>query len=197
MANLTRPVIIFILGAVFLTSGCTALNITGKAVGTVGKVAVATVKTTGKVAGKAVALTGKGIKTIINMTAGKHVVGLTKKGNSLLVDTLINRKLKTKLILDTGCTDTQISEEIARSLGIKTSESNSVLCQLADGRSVSGREINIKELKVGTVRVYNVKAIVLGSDKLGSGGLLGMSFLNNFIFRIDPEKGELILQRRI
>jgi len=180
----------------FLISGCTAVKLTGKAVGTMGKVAVGTVKTTGKVLGKTAVVTGRGIKTIVNMTAGKHVVRLDKKGNSLLVNTLLNRKVKTDLILDTGCTDTQISEEVAERLGIETSGCRSVSCQLADGRSVSGKETVIKEVRIGSAKVYNVRAIVLGSDNLGSGGLLGMSFLDNFIFRIDSEKGELILQRR-
>jgi len=190
-------VIIFIFIASFIITGCTAVKVTGKAIGVASKIAFVTAKTTGKVVAKTVSVTGKGIKTAVNMAAGKHIVKLTKKGNSLLVDTLLNRKLKTRLILDTGCTDTQISEDAARKLGIKTAGSKTVLCQVADGRRVSGKEVNIKEIRVSRVRVYNVRAIVLGSDNVDTSGLLGMSFLDNFIFKVDSEKEELVLQRRI
>ena len=196
MPNRRVSIIIFSFWAMFLISGCTALNLTGKAVGTVTKSAVGTVKITGKAVAKTAVLTGRGIKTIVNMVAGKHVVRLSKKGNSLLVPALLNRKVETDLVLDTGCTDTQISEEVAQRLQIKTSGCRTVLCQLADGRSVGGKEAVIKEVRIGSARVYNVRAIVLGSDQLDSGGLLGMSFLNNFIFKIDSEKGELVLQKR-
>jgi len=189
--------IFFIFLVTFLITGCAAVKATGKALGTVGKITVFTVKTTGKVVGKTASVTGKGIKTVVNMVAGKHLIKLHKKGNSLLIDTLLNRKIKTRLILDTGCTDTQISEEVASKLGIDSSRCKTVLCQMADGRSVSGKEVNIREIRVGRAKVYNVRAIVLGSDKVGSGGLLGMSFLDNFVFKIDSEKGELTLQKRI
>lgn len=195
-----RPfsVIVLCSAALYMTSGCAAVDLTGRAVGTAGRLAVATAKTTGKIVGKTVVATGKGIKTVVNMAVGRDVVKLTRKGNSLLVDTVLNRRLKTKLILDTGCTDTQISEEVAKRLGISAGQGRIVSCQLADGRNVSGREVNIKEVRLGRAKVSNVRAIVLDcKDGSCNNGLLGMSFLNNFIFKVDSEKEELILQKRI
>ncbi|MFA4991401.1 MAG: retropepsin-like aspartic protease [Candidatus Omnitrophota bacterium] len=189
--------VIFILLVMSFASGCAVIKTTGGVVGAAAKVAAGTVKVTGKVIGATAMMTAKGVKTVVNMAAGKHVVSLAKEGNSLLVDALLNRKIKTRLILDTGCSDTQISREVARKLGIKTSGARTVLCQLANGGCVSGREVNIKEIRVGRVKIYNVKAVVLDSDLGGNNGLLGMSFLNNFIFRVDSEKRELVLQRRI
>jgi len=38
---------------------------------------------------------------------------------------------------------------------------------------------------------------VLGSGEMGnSPGLLGMSFLNNFVFKVDTEKELLVLQKK-
>jgi clan AA aspartic protease (TIGR02281 family) len=154
-------------------------------------------KVTGKVVGATAVLTGKGIKTVVNMASGKHVIQCDKIGNNLVVHTVLNRKVKASLLLDTGCSETQISEDVAKKLGIRTANSNTVFCRLADGRTVAGKEINIKEMKIGTVRVKNIHAIVLGSDQVGQNGLLGMSFLNNFIFKVDSQKAELVLQKRI
>lgn len=178
-------------------TGCSVARGTAKAVGTAGKITFATVKTVGKVAGKTAQLTGRGIKTVVNMASGKQIVKCSKLGNSLVVNTLINKQVKANLIVDTGCTETQISEGVARGLGIDTNSCPTVQCQLADGRTVAGKEVNIKEIRLGRVRVKNVRAIVLGTDQMDHSGLLGMSFLENFIFKVDSEKQELVLQKRI
>ena len=193
--------IIAIIFISFLLSGCAALQLTGKAVGSAGKLAYGTVKTTAKVTGKAgyvaYKIAGKSIKTVVNMATGKTVVDLAKKGNSFYVNTRLNRRVRTDLILDTGCSETQISSQTAKKIGINTSKSQKTLCRLADGRMVRGSVVNIKEVQIGRARVRNVKAIVL--DGVGTErepGLLGMSFLNNFVFKIDPEKNILVLHRR-
>lgn len=192
-----------ILCALFLSS-CTIVKATGAVVGTAGRVVYTTAKVTGKVvgttaklAGKTAVTAGKGVRTVVNMATGRHVVKLDKRGNSLVADALLNRKVRVDLILDTGASDTVISSNLANKLGISSDKGQTVLCQLADGRSVAGRQVNIKEIRVGGARVYNVKAVVIGSGEIGdSPGLLGMSFLNKFIFKIDSEKELLILQKR-
>lgn len=195
-----KPAIIFVLFS-FLISGCIAARVAGGTIKTAGKVAYGTVKVTansgGKVGKVAFNFAGKSLKTAVNMATGKEVVNLTKKGNSLYVDALINRRIKTQLILDTGCSETQISSEIARKLGINTNKGENVLCTIADGRTVPGRLIYLRELRLGRARVTNVRAIVLDQGRLGNGeGLLGMSFLNNFVFKVDTEKDILVLHKR-
>ncbi len=60
------------------------------------------------------------------------------------------------------------------------------------------REITLKEVRVRGVRVKNVKALVMEQDNLGIyDGLLGMSFLNHFVFSLDAQKPELVLQQRV
>ena len=189
------PIILVLI--VLLTSGCSVVRTGGKALHTVGKVGVTTAKIAGKVTFNTAKITGKGIKTVVNMVRGKEVVSLDKRGNSLYVDAILNRRLKTELIVDTGCTNTQISLNMAKKLGIKPNKGEKVLCTVADGRQVVGRAVNIKEVRIAGARVRNVRAVVLEGNQMDRDiGLLGMSFLNNFIFRIDSEKRELILQRR-
>ncbi len=192
-----------ILGLIFL-SGCSVVKATGTVVGVAGKTVYTTAKVTGnivgttaKVLGKTAVATGKGVRTVVNMAAGKHTVKLTKRGNSLTTSVLLNRKVKEELIVDTGATDTVISSSLAKKIGISAGKGKNVLCQVADGRTVNGKQINIKEVRVGGAKVYNVQAVVLDSGEMGnSPGLLGMSFLNNFVFKIDTEKELLVLQKR-
>lgn len=189
----TKFSVILILG-MFLLSGYVALNATRRTLGAVGKVTFVTAKTAGKIAYKTAKLTGKGVKAVVNMATGKEIVKLEERANTFYVDAVLNERLRARLILDTGCSSTQISSDIAKKLGIKTRGADTVLCQLADGRTVSGRTVNIREIRLGRARVRNVKAIVL--DHENGTGLLGMSFLDNFIFKVDTERKELVLQRR-
>jgi clan AA aspartic protease (TIGR02281 family) len=183
-----------IIPAILLSTGCSVAKATGKVAGTAGKVVFVTAKTAGKAAVGTAKVAGKGVKTVVNMTVGKEVISLDKKHNSLYVDAVLNRRVRTKLILDTGCTDTQISSDIARRLGIKPDHGQQISCQLADGRVVSGRAVNIREVRLGRARASNIRAVILDSGQ--DTGLLGMSFLDNFVFRVDAEKKELVLQKR-
>ncbi|MFH1768887.1 MAG: retropepsin-like aspartic protease [Candidatus Omnitrophota bacterium] len=193
------PIAIF-SGTIISLSACAVLNLGKETIGTVGRVVGSTAKVTetaGKVAVATLGAAADVAATVINLPRAKGVVKLKKKGNNLFVDVLFNRKVKAKMLLDTGCTDTQISRGLAKRLGINYSSGDKVFCTLAGGHVVSGRAIIIKEAGIGKVKVYNLKAIVLDNDKEGeSQGLLGMSFLNNFIFKIDGEKGELVLERQ-
>lgn len=195
---------IFVVFGLMFLSGCTVVKATGAVVGTTCKVVYTTAKvagnvigTTAKVAGKTAVATGKGVRTVVNMATGKHAVRLTKRGNSFTTDVLLNRKVKAELIVDTGATDTVISASLAKKIGISLNKSQNVLCQVANGATVMGKQINIKEVRVGGAKVYNVQAVVLDSGNTGdSPGLLGMSFLNNFVFKVDTEKELLVLQKR-
>jgi clan AA aspartic protease (TIGR02281 family) len=194
--SLMKKLAAFFILVIFPLTGCAAVNTTANVLITTGKAAFITGKIAGKTAIGTAKIAGKGVKTVINMTVGKEVVKLDNKGKSLYVDTVLNRRVKTQLVLDTGCTDTQISADIARRLGIKTNQGTKVSCQLADGRTVSGRAVTIKEVRLGRARAVNVSAVVLDGAGKKETGLLGMSFLDNFIFRIDSEKSELVLQKR-
>lgn len=190
----------FIAYLVFFASGCSAARLTGQVLNTAGKIVV----TTGKVAcvaikttGKVVVATTKMITTIVQMPAGRQTIKLSKRGNTLLVNALLNQKVQSVLILDTGCADSQISGGLAQRLGITSNQGDPVQCVLAGGNIITARAVTINQVRLGAVRAYNIRAIVLDQDKtFGSDGLLGMSFFNNFIFKIDSVKQELILEKR-
>ena len=191
---------VILLLEIFLLTGCGVLSFTGQVISATGKVAV----TTGKVAiktlefaGKAVVATGKVITSVVTIPFGKTAVKLDKEGDTLSAKTLLNRKVRANLIVDTGSTSTQISQQTAEKLGIKPNAGKSTQCTLADGSVITCREVVLKEIRVGRARAYNVRAIILDREIKGRyDGLLGMSFLNNFTFEIDAEKGKLLLKKK-
>lgn len=185
---------------VFPLMGCTILKVTGQTIVTTGKVVVAAanisskvITTTGKIIGK----TGDVVTTVIKLPGGKNVIKLEKYGNSYFVDARLNKKVKTKLLLDTGCTNILISPSIALSLKLDMKKSKIVFCEIANGQSVRGKKVNIKEVRLGKIRAYNIDAIILDeANEKDYDGLLGMSFLSHFNFKIDTEKDELILEKK-
>jgi len=187
-----------LVGVAFIClSSCSVIKLTGEVISLTGKVATAAVKTTGAVVmttGKiAYAATG----ATVRFFAGKRTIKLEKKGNSYFVKVKINGKKKARLILDTGATSVQISSEIAEKLKINVSKGKKVQCTLADGSVVWARSIMLDEIELDNVSVKDVSALVIeNSIDQDSDGLLGMSFLNNFIFQIDTDKDLLILQHK-
>jgi clan AA aspartic protease (TIGR02281 family) len=201
---LSLPKIIIIkVGMLILalsTTSCSVVRATGKTVSVVGQVGVAAVKTTGKAAqvtAKAAYTAGKTVKTIVLFPVGQKDIPLERRGKTFLVEAILNRKQKTRLVLDTGCSETQISSTVARQLGIDFQKGEPVLCRIANGQVVSGRAVNLKELRVGDVRLQNVRTIILNEEQTGGyDGLLGMSFLEHFVFKIDTQKEILTLYRQ-
>ena len=68
--------------------------------------------------------------------------------------------------------------------------------RLADGSQVEGHHVVLRSLAVGDAREENVDAVVIPRPPSpGVDGLLGMSFLGNFVVSLDGAGGELVLRR--
>lgn len=195
---------IFYIVLIFCVCGCSVLRTTGRVAKGVGKVSWGTakvtgkvLKTTGKVAYKTGQVTSKGVRTVVYMAKGKQIIPLEKRGNSLYTDVKLNRKRRATFLVDTGASSMQISRAMAKSLRINLEKYPLIPVTIAGGHVVGAREVVLKEVRVGRVRVKNVKALVMEQDSLGMfDGLLGMSFLNHFVFSVDVQRAELILQQR-
>jgi len=192
-------------------TGCSFLEASGTAVGVVGKVgweagkAVTNVVWTGtQMAGQTA---NQANKTLTKPSAPRDkapivegeraVIYLQKEGKSYFVRARINGTIWGRFLLDTGASAVQISKSMARRLNISHKKSQAVPVTLAGGGMVAGRLVVLDEVHLGDVAVHNVKAIVLDYENdQTSDGLLGMSFLENFVFQIDAKHNELILTKR-
>ncbi len=120
--------------------------------------------------------------------------------NKIVVEALLNKKVKASLLLDTGATVVLLSSGIAKRLRIRknATKKDMVKVQMADGRKVNAQLIVLNTVSVEGAKARDVEAVVL-SDYEGMGGcdgLLGMSFLSRFNFQIDTVNKKLILKRR-
>ncbi len=164
-------------------------NAVGKTVVFTGK----TVATTVKGAGKAVMVTTNATAKTINWLSGSKTIKLERSGNSYYVNVVVNRRHKIKLLLDTGATDIQLPMEFAKKIGVPKWKTHPVRVRVASGAIIQSRGFKIPEVSVHGVKAKNVSGVVL---KNSNTGLLGMSYLNNFIFKIDTQKKLLYLKRR-
>ncbi|MDD4295009.1 MAG: retropepsin-like aspartic protease [Candidatus Omnitrophica bacterium] len=180
--------------AVLLISGCSACR-------GVKNVAVFTGKTvagTTKLTAKTVSAVSKGAvktgKVIVSIPAGTTEVPLIRKGNTYMVKALLNGKVEVLFILDTGADQTLISRRLAKKIGISSGIRKQY--RIAGGKIVNGIMAHIRQIKVGRAKIKNVETAILDNENMqGYDGLLGMSFLNNFNFRIDTRKNILYLTK--
>ena len=204
-------VCVFCCGALLVSGGCAVLEATGEAVGVVGKAGWAATKAVGSVVYTGTSMAGQTAnqtnKTLtrssgrrddgISVSGDKTVVPLEQEGKSYYVRLKINNNVSGRFLLDTGASAVQISKSMAKRLKVLKNKSQAVPVTLAGGAVVAGRMVTLDKVKLGGMTAHNVKAIILDYEKnQSSDGLLGMSFLENFVFQIDTKRNELTLKRR-
>ena len=200
-----------LLACLWLFSGCSFLEASGEAVGVIGKAALAGGKAVGDVvytgtsmAGQTANQTNKTLTRPDRLYAaakvnlpGRVVVPLIREGTSYYVRVKLNDRVWGKFLVDTGASAMHISSAMARKLNVKVKRGQAVPVTLAGGVMAEGRLVILNKVQLGDASVEDVRALVLEGDSLGlRDGLLGMSFLENFVFQIDARKGELVLERR-
>jgi clan AA aspartic protease (TIGR02281 family) len=126
----------------------------------------------------------------------RHAIDYDRYGSNIVVEALLNDWVKARLVVDTGASLVIISGEVADKLGLNLNkEEPSLIVTLADGREVKANPVILESLKVKDAELKNVRAAVL-KDKVPTqdDGLLGMSFLENFLLSLDVRTNRLILE---
>ncbi len=117
-------------------------------------------------------------------------------GDTFLVDVTFGGKHTQEMCLDSGASIVILPHAIAQRLELTPGESaEPVILVLADGRTVQAKKIMIDSVRVGKFSVQNVEGAVLPADLKYATPLLGMSFLANFKFDIDPAAATLTMTR--
>lgn len=115
----------------------------------------------------------------INRNSGTIVVPVTVSNNG--------HKEQIKLILDTGCSTTQIHPDVVNRLEVEINDRGKSV--IADGRTIDKFYGTVESFEVGPIEEQNFKIRTnYIENKNGIDGLLGMNFLRNHPFDIDLEK---------
>ena len=117
----------------------------------------------------------------------------------LVVLAVLNKRIPVRLLLDTGASFIILTKQVGQKLGIDDAYGEKMVqLTLGDGRKVSAAYVSLKSVKVQEAEASDVPAAVLLEDTEMPGaldGMLGMSFLSRFNFKVDHEKRRLILEK--
>jgi clan AA aspartic protease (TIGR02281 family) len=123
----------------------------------------------------------------------------TRGQDGMVVNAIVNGKINVRLILDTGASLVVLRKSLAEELGVDLSDvSPDTKTILADGTISQAKHILLRSLEIEGLKVDNVDAAILVDDNqanLVGDGLLGMSFLSHFNFKIDQKANKLILEK--
>ena len=98
-----------------------------------------------------------------------------------------DRKLQAVLLLDTGASNTSITEEFAARLNISANMTRPALTRLADGKTIAIRMARVDSVAVG-VRIKSplmIDIIPHFGDREIHDGFLGLDFLADLQYQID------------
>lgn len=140
------------------------------------------------------------IKTVIEEpeersigVGGVYTADLTQSGMSFYVRADINSGSHVNLLIDSGAAITILTEKTARSLGLPKPSGLPKMRVITAGGKSWIRLVTLKSVNVGGAIVEDVEAGI--TDQIGGeiDGLLGMSFLGDFVYQIDSGKKKLEL----
>lgn len=122
-----------------------------------------------------------------------------REGQGIILNVTLNKKVDASLILDTGASLIILRKDIAKKLGMDVDRVKpDAKLTLADGRKIDAKYIVLESVEAQNVEARNVEAAVMLEelrDIKFDDGLLGMSFLRRFNFKIDQKEKKLILEK--
>lgn len=127
-----------------------------------------------------------------------HKQEFSQSDQGIILPVTLNKKVEASLVLDTGASIMLLRKDVAKKLGLDLDTAKfDMQVQLADGRKVNAKYIVLESVRVQNSEALNVKAAVLldEADISFGEGLLGMSFLSRFNFKVDQKEKKLTLEK--
>jgi len=131
-------------------------------------------------------------------TGPERAVFFDRTGAGLIVvEAILNDRVKAKMVFDTGANLVVITEGLSRKLDPNFSPGEEVVKLHTQCGEVEGKSILIQRIELEGARKENVRAVITpDTDALrGYDGLLGLSFLGDFKIAIDYQKGKILLNK--
>lgn len=116
---------------------------------------------------------------------------LTRRGGVFVTEVTLNGRVKRHFVVDTGASDTVISQETAKELDLPIDEDTPFVVRFTASDVIFVPLVTLKSVRVGNAEVEGVEATV---QTMPSGdGLLGQSFLSRFRVILDAAEGKMTL----
>jgi clan AA aspartic protease (TIGR02281 family) len=125
----------------------------------------------------------------------ESVIPLERFGGVWVTRVELNDLHEARLIVDTGATFTTISEDLAFDAGIQTDSAHPRINLFTAGGKVQAEMAVARRIRVGNTGRDDVRVVVHTIPNLPDGidGLLGLSFFDRFMVRLDHSNKQLHL----
>ena len=124
-------------------------------------------------------------------------IPLGRKGGVWIVNVELDNLYEVNLVLDSGASFTTLSEDVGFELGLSPDPYfPKIPMNTANGKT-EGWVAKVQSIRIGETERTNVMAVIADLSNLTEldiDGLLGLNFLDGFIWRLDHQNGHLILQ---
>jgi len=118
-------------------------------------------------------------------------VRLVGDGAGWLVEATVNGRARGTFLLDTGATFCVLAPHLADQLGLRGDET--IQMQTANG-IVDAPVVQLRSLAVGQSNARDLRAVVHKAVGPPLDGVIGLNFLNQFSYSIDPRRRVLELR---
>lgn len=129
---------------------------------------------------------------------GAREAPLINEGGHVFVEATLNGHAKARLFLDTGSTVTILTPEAAARAGLSMDDAGRPIeIVTSDGRKNPTKMLTLDSLSVGGAEVRHVDVVIVkhrNGKPLYGDGLLGVSYLSRFDFKIDYRRRVLVLE---
>ena len=122
---------------------------------------------------------------------GEIEIPFTKLGPLMRVDAVVDDSVSIPFLIDTGASGVSIPNAYLEKLGIRIRPDTPRVSVTTANGVVSRPLVNLRSVEIGAARVENLEATI---DPGLDVGLLGGTFFNNYIYRVDAARGVITLQ---
>ena len=109
-----------------------------------------------------------------------------------LSEVLLNNRIRSYFIVDTGASFTLINTQMAKELGLNINETTPFIPIYTASQLIFTPLVTLKSIRVGEAEVENVDVLIHNLPS-SAAGLLGNSFLNKFRVVLDSAQGKMTL----
>lgn len=129
-------------------------------------------------------------RSAVNTAAIKFV----HDSNTPEVNVVLNGEVTVPMTFDSGASAVSISWDLAARLGITPGQHDPVIkTTIANGKAAEAYPSVLKSVRLGPFTAENVLCIICPKSEKGAPNLLGGTFLQNFVYRMDLAHGEVRL----
>jgi len=127
-------------------------------------------------------------------TVSSDTIDVKMENGVPMVQVTLNKSFTREMVFDSGASIIAIPADLAKAMElIPAKDDPTVRLRLADGKVVEAKLTMLKSVRVGSFTIENVEAAVLPPELVAAEPLLGGSFLQHFVYKLDPKSAKLHL----